>query len=140
MEAVKLFDEELYPVCSPKFNGGRLPEKPEDLLAVPLLRDLNLPWHNWFSHVGIKLNRSIQGTSFSDANLLLEAAIAGQGVALARGSLARSEIASGRLVRLFDISFRTTYSHYVVYPSAVKKLKPVEAFRDWLLEETEISR
>lgn len=135
MEAVKLFDEELYPVCSPNFNGGRLPKKSEDLLAMPLLRDINLPWQNWLNHAGIKQKANVRGTSFSDANLLLEAAIAGQGIALARGSLAAPEISSGRLVRLFKVSLRTAYSHYVVYPVTTKKLMPVTAFRDWLLEE-----
>ena len=43
LKAVKLADEELFPVCSPHFNGGNLPTEPSQLLELPLLRDLNLP-------------------------------------------------------------------------------------------------
>ena len=140
LEAVKLADEELYPVCSPTFNGGCLPTHPAELLNLPLLRDMNLPWLAWFKLAGITLKEDVRGTSFADANLLLEAAASGQGVALARGSIAAPEISSGRLVRLFSYSLRTAYSHYIVYPPTIEKGRKVAAFRDWLLEEAAADR
>lgn len=137
--AVKLADEELFPVCSPHFNGGSLPTDPSQLLEFPLLRDLNLPWSRWFKHVGILLQGDVRGTSFTDANLLLQAAISGQGIALARRSIAAEEIASGTLVKLFNHSLRTNYSHFIVYPEGSEKIPKVAVFRDWLLEEREES-
>jgi LysR family transcriptional regulator, glycine cleavage system transcriptional activator len=135
LRAVKLADEELFPVCSPHFNGGNLPTDPSQLLKLPLLRDLNLPWANWFKLVGIELREDVRGTSFVDANLLLQAAISCQGIALARKSIAAAEIASGSLVKLFDHSLRTAYSHFIVYPEGSEKIHKVIVFRDWLLEE-----
>jgi LysR family glycine cleavage system transcriptional activator len=135
MIAVKLADEELYPVCSPHFNGGDLPTEPAQLLKLPLLRDLNLPWAGWFKLVGIHLREDVRGTSFVDANLLLQAAISCQGIALARRSIAAEEIASGSLVKLFNRNLRTAYSHFIVYPEGSERIRKVAVFRDWLLEE-----
>jgi LysR family glycine cleavage system transcriptional activator len=135
LKAVKLADEELFPVCSPHFNGGNLPTDPSQLLKLPLLRDLNLPWARWFKLAGIGLREDVRGTSFVDANLLLQAAIAGQGIALARRSIVAEEIASGSLVKLFDYSLRTEYSHFIVYPEKSEKIGKIVVFRDWLLEE-----
>lgn len=135
LRAIKLADEELFPVCSPNFNEGRLPTKPNELLKLPLLRDLNLPWEKWFSYVGVSWKGEIQGTSFTDANLVLQAAVGRQGIALARSSIVADEISSGRLVKLFEQSLPTPYSHFIVYPERSEKLRNLVLFRDWLLEE-----
>lgn len=135
LRAIKLADEELFPVCSPNFNEGRLPKKPAELLKLPLLRDLNLPWEKWFAHVGVSWKGELHGTSFTDANLVLQAAVGRQGIALARSSIVADEISSGRLVRLFEQSLPTLYSHFIVYPERSEKLRNVVLFRDWLLEE-----
>jgi LysR family glycine cleavage system transcriptional activator len=139
MKTFKLADEELFPVCSPNFNGGKLPAQPSDLLNLPLLHDANLPWKFWFKKLGLHVNEDVRGTSFSDANLLLEATISGQGIALARGSIVADEISSGRLIKLFDYSYPTPYSHFIVYPERSEKIRKVTVFRDWLLEEGERS-
>jgi LysR family transcriptional regulator, glycine cleavage system transcriptional activator len=135
LRAVKLFDEELFPVCSPTFNGGVLPTDPSELLKLPLLRDTNLPWARWFALVGIKLREDVRGTSFTDANLLLQAAISCQGIALARKSVAVDEITSGRLVKLFNQNLTTAFSHFIVYPEESETLPKLSAFREWLLKE-----
>ena len=135
LRAIKLADEELFPVCSPNFNEGRLPTKPAELLKLPLLRDLNLPWEKWFAHVGVSWKGELRGTSFTDANLVLQAAVGRQGIALARSSIVADEISSGRLVRLFERSLPTPYSHFIVYPERSERLRNVVLFRDWLLEE-----
>src|SRR5260370_23629935 len=55
--AIKLLDEEVFPVCSPGLNGGRLPKDPASMLSQPLLIDRNLPWHPWLKSSGVKLDR-----------------------------------------------------------------------------------
>src|SRR5205807_1847990 len=72
---------------------------------------------------------------YSDANLLLPAAIGGLGVALVRASLVEAELASGRLVRLFSRSVRTRYSSFIVYPPRSKSFGKVQVFQQWLLEQ-----
>jgi LysR family transcriptional regulator, glycine cleavage system transcriptional activator len=135
LRAIKLLDEEFFPVCSPSLNGGRLPRDPASMLSQPLLIDRHLSWHAWFKSAGLKLNRDIVGTSFTDANSLMEAAVTGQGIALGRMSVTRSDILAGKLVRLSEHSLRVAYCHYAVYPIASESNPALAAFRDWLIEE-----
>jgi LysR family transcriptional regulator, glycine cleavage system transcriptional activator len=136
LRAIKLLDEEFFPVCSPGLNGGRLPKDPASMLSQPLLIDRNLSWHAWFKSAGVKLDRDIAGTSFTDTNALMEAAVMGHGIALGRLSVARSDILAGKLVRLSEHSLRVAYCHYAVYPIASESNPALVAFRDWLVEET----
>ena len=134
--AIKLLDEEFFPVCSPGLNGGRLPKDPASLLSQPLLIDRNLSWHAWFKSAGLKLDRDIAGTSFTDTNALMEAAVSGQGIALGRLSFTQSDILAGKLVRLSEHSLRVAYCHYAVYPISSESNPALVAFRDWLIEES----
>jgi LysR family transcriptional regulator, glycine cleavage system transcriptional activator len=135
LQAIKLFDERLFPVASPLFNDGKLPQNYEDLLNLPLLQDERLPWSMWFRVARLPTNHPVKGTSFSDADLLLQAAAAGRGVALARSSLVAEDIESGRLIRLFDLEAVPDYSYFLVYPRHSERLPKVKAFRNWLLDE-----
>jgi LysR family glycine cleavage system transcriptional activator len=65
----------------------------------------------------------------------MQAAMAGEGVALGRSVLVADELADGRLVRPFDVSLPAEYAYYVAYPEAAAGRPKVRAFRDWLLEE-----
>ena len=135
LRAIKLLNEEFFPVCSPGLNNGRLPKDPASMLSAPLLIDRNLSWRAWFRSAGLKLNRDITGTSFTDTNALMEAAVTGQGIALGRLSFTRSDILAGKLVRLSEQSLRVAYCHYAVYPISSESNPALVAFRDWLVEE-----
>jgi LysR family glycine cleavage system transcriptional activator len=135
LRAIKLLDEEFFPVCSPGLNDGRLPKDPLSMLSQPLLIDRNLSWHAWFKSAGVKLDRDITGTSFTDTNALMEAAVMGQGIALGRLSFTQSDILAGKLVRLSEHSLRVAYSHYAVHPIASESNPALVTFRDWLVEE-----
>jgi LysR family transcriptional regulator, glycine cleavage system transcriptional activator len=135
LRAIKLLNEEFFPVCSPSLNDGRLPKDPASMLSEPLLIDRNLSWRAWFKSAGLKLDREIAGTSFTDTNALMEAAVAGQGIALDRLSFTRSDILAGKLVRLSEYSLRVSYCHYAVYPISSESNPSLVAFRDWLIEE-----
>jgi LysR family transcriptional regulator, glycine cleavage system transcriptional activator len=135
LRAIKLLNEEFFPVCSPSLNDGRLPKDPASMLSEPLLIDRNLSWRAWFKSTGLKLDREIAGTSFTDTNALMEAAVAGQRIALGRLLFTRSDILAGKLVRLSEHSLRVSYCHYAVYPIASESNPSLVAFRDWLIEE-----
>jgi LysR family glycine cleavage system transcriptional activator len=135
LNAIRLMDEEVFPVCSPHYNEGRFTKDPCAFANERLLIDPNVPWSAWFKSLGVQVDRKIVGNSFMDANLLMEAAIDGQGLALARQSSARSDLLTGRLVRLSEHSYRLPISHYVVYPPSLDSNAPAMAFRDWLLAE-----
>src|SRR5437879_6398632 len=133
--SIKLRDEELIAVCSPALHGGRLPRVPRDLLKMPLLHDERQPWSIWFEAMGLNYRDTGQGPRYSDASLLLPAAIGGLGVALARAALVEAELASGRLARLFSRSVPTRYSYCIVYPRRSKRSGKIQVFQEWLLEQ-----
>src|SRR5712672_2340314 len=135
LRAVKLLNEEFFPVCSPSLNDGRLPKDPASMLLEPLLIDRNVSRRAWFKSAGVTLDREIAGTSFTDTNALMEAAVAGQGIALGRISFTRSDILAGKLVRLSEHSLRLSHCHYAVYPIASESNPALVALRDWLIEE-----
>jgi LysR family glycine cleavage system transcriptional activator len=135
LTSIKLYDEELVPVCSPAFLGGRLPRTPADLLKLPLLHDERQPWSIWFEAVGLDYRDAGQGPRYSEANLLIPAAIAGLGVALARASLVAADLESGRLVQLFSRSVPTRYSYFIVYPPGSENTAKIQVFQQWLFEQ-----
>jgi LysR family transcriptional regulator, glycine cleavage system transcriptional activator len=67
----------------------------------------------------------------------MEAAVTGQGIALGRLSATRSDLLSGKLVRLSDHSLRVSYCHYAVHPIASESNPALVAFRDWLVEDAQ---
>jgi LysR family glycine cleavage system transcriptional activator len=68
--------------------------------------------------------------------LALEAAIDGQGVALARSVMAHDDLASGRLVRLFpSVRLGSPLSYYVVYRADCVGMPRTQRFRKWLLQQ-----
>ncbi len=72
--------------------------------------------------------------------MLIQAAVAGQGVALARGALAAIDLAAGRLVRPFQLTLPSAFAYYLVYPEANAERPKVIAFQDWLRTELAINQ
>ena len=135
LKTIKMYDEELVPVCSPSFRGGKLPREPAELLKVPLLHDERQPWSLWFKAVGVDYRGAGRGQRYSEQTLLLAAAIGGLGVALARASFVKPDLELGRLVQLFPQRVRAKSSCYIVYPRASETVEKVRIFERWLLEE-----
>ncbi|WP_454719588.1 MULTISPECIES: transcriptional regulator GcvA [Cupriavidus] len=136
----KLLDDVFFPVCSPAFNGGRLPARPRDMAGMPLLRGEGDPWKPWFDTAGLDWPEPRKGLLLEDSSLLLQAAAAGQGIALIRSSLAYNDLLSGRVVRLFDVSIPCPWLLYFVCPAGMLEAPKVKAFRAWLLPEMEAFR
>jgi LysR family glycine cleavage system transcriptional activator len=135
--AVRLADEDVFPVCSPRFNGGRLPRTLAALAKARLLHTPLQPWDEWFRALGAAAPSTARGMTFSETDLLLRAAIDGLGIALSRRILAQPELDAGRLVRPLRHSVRADRSYFIVYPAAVQPSQRLLAFRDWLLEQAE---
>lgn len=135
----KIMDDYYYPVASPRYNGGRLPKTPGQLAATLLLRCEMEPWTPWFRAAGIDALEPTGGLVFEDSSMLVRAAAEGHGIALARHAIAMTEIASGELVRLFDITVPCPDSYFLVCPPQALQKPQVQAFRTWLLKELEES-
>ena len=67
--------------------------------------------------------------------MLIDAAVDGQGVALARTALAAWDLINGRLVRPIDVSLRISKAYWIVCPKATSSVPKIKTFRDWLLAE-----
>ncbi len=132
-EAVALLEGNLFPVCSPAYRkslGGV--RKPKDLLKAVLLRLQGQSWRPWFAAAGLDSVEPQNGPVFSDADLLLDAAVSSQGVALARSMLVGEHLSSGRLVMPFDISIPARLSYFAVYRRESAVRPEVAALLDWL--------
>ncbi|MET0346772.1 MAG: transcriptional regulator GcvA [Casimicrobiaceae bacterium] len=130
-----LLDDVYYPVCSPRLGGGRLPTRPAEISRYLLLRSEDEFWQPWFRAAGLDWEEPTRGPTFNDASYLMQAAVDGQGIALARSSLIGSDIANGLLVRLFDIEVPSPFRYYLVYPPRLAASPKLQRFRAWIQEE-----
>lgn len=140
-----LLQEYVFPVCSPHFleEYGN-PEKPTDLLRLPLLRrnavDILQRWRDWFRDADVMIGKMPKGTQFPQTSLAIQAAIDDQGVALARSAHVLDDIKAGRLVRLFpEVKSKSNLSYFFVCIRGRERESQITAFRDWLKREAEIS-
>jgi hypothetical protein len=125
-------DDVVLPLAAPALLA-RLPalRAPADLRGAPLLRTPIDPWTPWLRAAGLDWPEPDAGTRFVDLGLTLEAAVGGQGVALARPSLARAWLGEGRLVAPFPLAVRPAASYHLL-PHASGRA--AEAFAGWLAE------
>ena len=137
LEVVRLMTEEVFPVCSPDLvKRGPPLEKPADLARHTLIHDsLHEDWRMWLLAAGAPKVDATRGPGYYLSNLVVQAAVAGEGVALGRSVLVADELASGRLVKPFDVSLPVEFAYYVVSPEATKGRPKIKAFREWLLQE-----
>lgn len=132
-----LADEDVSPVCSPSLLESKHPLRtPSDLKHHRLIHDnFALGWETWFREAGIDGIKPDAGVKFDSAVYAVEAAVHGEGVLLGRSALVSADLAAGRLVRPFDISLKSRWRYYVVYPEGALRQKKIKAFRDWLFAE-----
>ena len=151
LEADFLLEQEVIPVCSPALleassAQGKSLKKPEDLSDHTLLHcDFFLnstsqtqpDWDLWFAMVGVDAESidTSRGVHFAQHDLLVQAAIEGQGVALVASISAQKAIKEGLLVQPFDSGLPLEHAYYFIYPKAKADLLRVQVFRQWLLEE-----
>jgi len=142
LEVTRLFDEELIPVCAPGLLEHRPPiAAPADLLAFTLLHDERREdWRSWFSRAGFEGTSPVAGPNFSDSGLLLQAAVAGQGIALGSRLLAGEDLAAGRLVVAFDQALKSKQSWYLVCSDTHLARPSIRLFHDWVIGQAELQR
>lgn len=129
-----LTDDVFFPACSPRIPGG-IPRTPADLARYTLLRADDEYWAPWFRAAGVDLPEPDRGPSFNDSAHILQAAIEGQGVALARRTLIGNDLRNGVLVKPFEIEVPGTRSFYLVYLPRMTESPKLAAVRGWLGKE-----
>ena len=137
LHVTRLCAEVLAPVCSPKLLRGRSGLRtPADLARHTLLHvDDRNDWVKWLDAAGVNNVDLSRGPVLNQASMTLDAAVDGQGVALARSALAAWDLINGRLVRPFELSLPVPYAYWIVCSKATAKLPKIVTFRDWLLAE-----
>jgi LysR family glycine cleavage system transcriptional activator len=136
----KIMSERIYPVCSPEV-AARPPglHRPEDLKHYPLLHDVNSfageSWDHFLEHFEVEGVDVRRGAFFTQMDMVLQAAIEGQGVALARSQLVTDDLRAGRLIRPFGTETPALLAYYFVCREEALRSNKVAVFRDWVLDE-----
>lgn len=145
-----LMAETLFPVCSPRLlNEGRGLHAHADLAEHCLLSELVMPagpaseewlgWEPWLKAWGLDPASFTHRISMTDTAAILTAVEAGGGVAIGRSQLLEEQIATGRLVTLFDMRRPSSLGYFIVSHGTTGDLPRVSAVRDWLLDEGGLS-
>jgi LysR family glycine cleavage system transcriptional activator len=97
-------------------------------------------WRDWFAAAGCANIAFRDILYFSDATLMLRAAIQGQGICLSSYLLVESELQSNRLVRPFDVELELSEGYYVLTDRRSDDRPAIAWFRDWIQEQAQQSR
>jgi len=137
LDTVKLCSEQLFAVCSPKLvSGRRRISRASDILKFPLIHtESRADWTRWLQAAGLADAQVTHGPVLNRASMAIDAAINGQGIALARTTLAAFDLINGRLVRPFAEALRLSKSYWIICPKATAALPKINTFREWLLSE-----
>ena len=143
LEAIRLFDVSITPMCSPRLlDGEHALRSPADLRHHTLLHDDTVyfqtdqpNWVVWLDAAGVEGVDGTRGPRFSHTALALDAAAQGLGIALGLPLLAATDLAAGRLVQPFSLRLPSRSAYYLVWAPANAGRPAIAAFRDWLLDE-----
>lgn len=140
LHVTRLCVEELFPVCSPALvRGRRALRSPTNLKHCTLLHvNERHHWAAWLEAANITDVDCSRGPVFNQASMAIDAAIDGQGIALARSALAAWDLGNGRLVRPFALSLKVPYAYWIVCPKPAAALPKISTFREWLLAEAAV--
>lgn len=133
--SLKLFDEEVFPVCSPALMAALpRPLHPRALLSQPLLHtSLHDFWPAWLDAAGVATDGGRRGSFFNQAALALQAAADGRGVALACDALVARELTDGSLVQPFPQRLKTGWCYRLATPKDALSMEELESMRTRLL-------
>lgn len=132
LTATWLAHQHVFPVCAPEIAHSI--KRPSDLRAVPVIVDKNtaLDWQIWLNEVGVDKDQLQTGTTYSDASLCIDAAIAGGGVFLAWDMLAVDAIARGALVKPLQTAAASGLSYWLVKPKRPSHSRRLRQLEEWL--------
>ena len=145
----RLYDESLAPYCSPSLiHGSKKISKFSEIENYPLLRwdtsQFNwsnntkrwMDWENWikFAKLDTTLNLNY-GPKFTEYNLALQCAIAGQGFILGSTPVLSDLIKKGLLIDPFNLSIKTDLGYDLVYEKKAFIKPEIEKFISWIVSE-----
>lgn len=135
--STQLFGVSFFPVCSPRYLDRRPIKSPRDLLDAKLLH-LEGPiaqdgtWDRWLKEIGVSNSIPRAELSFNNYPLLVQAAVAGQGVILGWGGVVNPLLDSGALVRVLSEELPAIHSFYLVTQKSKEVRRETQIFSEWL--------
>jgi LysR family glycine cleavage system transcriptional activator len=144
LESIYLFSFDLIPVCSPELlTDGKGLADVSDIRHHTLLHDddRNIDpswpdWAMWLATAGVDDVDASRGIYFNQGEMIIEAALEGQGIALVSSVMAAGEIESGRLVQPFETRLPVRLSFHLVTSAQKSRNPKVAEFRQWILQES----
>ena len=139
LNAQKIGEEEIFPVCSAALRDAEGLRNPADLAGKTIIRTVSTilsdEWPFWLDHAGI--SEIAFGLEFTSDYLVtsMQAATDGLGIALGRSTVVADDLRSGRLVAPFALRAPSKAAYYLVSPPGAAKLRKTQLFRDWFLEQ-----
>ena len=145
LEVIRLMQETVLPVISPELMASNPISSPSDLARHVLLHDGSAnadescpDWSMWLAARGVRGIDGQRGPRFNQSSLVIEAAVSGRGVALAKRALAQDDLDAGRLIVPMPIATSVDFAYYVVHPKAKGRLPQVKAFVSWITAEARV--
>lgn len=130
-----LFDQDLIVVASPDFLSRQgTPATAGQVVGLPLLHDAHNFWPQYLEQaLGGPPTLGPRNIRFNQTALAIDAALAGQGLALVARFFVEGDLAAGRLIQVFPASLQGSGSFYLVAPRKSRQPAALAAVRDWLL-------
>ncbi|TMG98436.1 MAG: LysR family transcriptional regulator [Betaproteobacteria bacterium] len=136
VEELRILSDDVFPACSPEYLHEFGPfdgfDSAESVARARLIRSPLEPWRTWFDACGIDLPEPREGSQFNDVGLVLDAAVAGFGVALTRSKLGLAWLDSGRLIRLSPRAIPSPHHHHICWKPGTLDRWECAAFVEWL--------
>jgi len=143
--AIFLFDEDVFPVCSPAWlSSHAAPMSVDDFLHIELIDSDStlegwMTWYSWFNALGEsrpKMSYSLRCSSYNDT---VQAALNGHGVALGWSRLLGPLLSSGELVRISPYAVKPKDAYYLIVPNGRDITPLVHHLVEWLQDESVLS-
>jgi LysR family transcriptional regulator, glycine cleavage system transcriptional activator len=128
----QLFSETVFPVIKPGLIDRRRTPLSTIMQSIPLIRNTREPWLPWFTAARLAMVEPASGPCFSDVGLALDAAIRGEGIALARRSLVADDLDRRQLARLSNVETSDLRAYWVLWRPSGHNARAVEMFVTWL--------
>ena len=141
LENTPLFEIVYSPVLSPALAERLgMPARPEEVARFPVIHQQDRhEWQEWLKVAGCAGMPLTDKATIVDTNVVIQAAIAGQGMALGIFPFCQSEVDSGRLIKPFDIDLTPTRSFHLLTRPGARQRREIDEVCKWMIKEAALN-
>mgnify|MGYP002629350244 CR=1 FL=1 len=141
LENTPLFEIVYSPVLSPALAERLgMPARPEEVARFPVIHQQDRhEWQEWLKVAGCAGMPLTDKATIVDTNVVIQAAIAGQGIALGIFPFCQSEVDSGRLIKPFDIDLTPTRSFHLLTRPGARQRREIDEVCKWMIKEAALN-